>query len=115
MDRILPIYKDDRDKIIVIAMVISSIFFIFFPALIVILFLKEQISENSYKIAKSLLNFELMLFLISLTFAIPVIGWLLGFILAPLMMIYNVIICILTFSSLVKGTGVKLPVWYEFI
>ena len=115
MKKIMPMFKDDRDKIIVIAMIVASMFFIFIPALLVVLLLKEKISENSYQIAKMFLNFELLLFLVSLIFIVPAIGWLLGAILGPLMMIFNAIICMLAFCSTTKGSEVKVPVPYEFI
>ena len=115
MKKVMPMFNDDRDKIIVVAMIVASMFFIFVPALLVVLLLKEHISENSYQIAKMFLNFELLLFLLSLIFAVPVIGWILGVILGPLMMIFNVIICVIDLCAVVKGTEVKVPVPYEFI
>jgi len=115
MKKIVPVFNDDRDKIITLAMVITSMFFIFIPALIVVLLFKEKINENSYQIAKAFLNFELLLFLISLVFVIPVIGWLLGFIAAPLLMIFNIIICVINLCAITKGTETKIPVPYEFI
>lgn len=115
MKKILPQFKDDTDKIIVVATVIGSIFFVFFPALIAILFGKNYISESSYQIVKSILNFELFLFLVSLIFMIPIIGWLLAIILAPLMVVINTIIMILDLCAIAKNTEVKIPVWYEFI
>lgn len=115
MGKVMPLFNDDRDKIITVGMIITSIFFVFVPALIVVLFLKEKISENSYQIAKMFLNFELLLFLISLVFAIPVIGWILGVILGPIMMIFNAMICIIALCAATKGMEVKIPVPYEFI
>ena len=115
MKVITPAFKDDTDKIIAVATVILSLFFVFIPALLVILFLKERISEGTHQIVKAFLNFELLLFLISLFFLIPVIGWLLGVVLAPLMCIFNAIIVILTLCAIAKGGEIKVPVWYEFI
>ena len=48
MKKIVPVFNDDRDKIITLAMVITSMFFIFIPALIVVLLFKEKINENSW-------------------------------------------------------------------
>lgn len=115
MKKIMPLFKDDQDKIIVVAMIIASMFLVFVPALLVVLFLKERVSENSYSIAKMFLNFELLLFLVSLVFAVPVVGWLLGIVLAPLMMIGNIIICVVNLCAVVKGVELKVPVPYEFI
>lgn len=115
MKNIIPMFKDDRDKIIVVAMIVASMFFVFVPALLVILLLKEQISDNSYQITKSFLNFEILLFLISLIFVVPVIGWLIGVIAGPLLMIFNVIICIINLCAVIKGSETKIPVAYEFI
>ena len=80
-----------------------------------VLLLKEQISEKSYNIAKAFLNFELLLFLVSLLFAVPVIGWLVGVILAPLMCIFNVIIVIIDLCAISNNTEVKIPVLFKFI
>lgn len=113
--KIMPSFKDDQDKIIVVAMIIASMFLVFVPALIVVLFLKDKLSENSYAIAKMFLNFELLLFLVSLIFAVPLIGWILGVILGPLMMILNVIICIVNLCAVAKSAEIKVPVPYEFI
>ena len=115
MKKIMPLFKDDQDKIIVVAMIIASMFLVFVPALLAVLFLKDKLSENSYAIAKSFLNFELILFLVSLIFAVPVIGWLLGVVLAPLMMIGNVIVCIINLCAVAKVAELKIPVPYEFI
>ena len=115
MKKILPAFKDDQDKIIVVAMIIASMFLVFVPALLVVLFLKDRISENSYAIAKMFLNFELMLFLVSLIFVVPLIGWLLGVVFGPLMMIANIIICIINLCAVVKCGELKVPVPYEFI
>ena len=46
---------------------------------------------------------------------VPVIGWLIGIVLGPLLMIFNAIICIIDLCALVKGAEVKIPVPYEFI
>jgi len=115
MKAISPVFKDDRDKIAAVATIILSLFFMFIPALLVILFLKDKISETSYEIAKAFLNFELLLFIISLFFAVPVIGWVVAIILGPLMCIFNAIIVILALCAVAKGSEIKVPVWYEFI
>ena len=115
MKKIMPMFKDDQDKIITIAMIVASMFFVFVPALLVVLLLKDKISENSYQIAKMFLNFELLLFLISLIFVLPIIGWLIGVILGPLMMIANVIICVINLCAITKNAELKVPVPYEFI
>ena len=112
---ILPVFKDEQDKIIVVAMIIASMFLVFIPALLVVLFLKERVSEGSFAISKMFLNFELLLFLISLIFAVPLIGWLLGVVLGHLMMIGNIIICIINLCAVAKGAEIKVPVPYEFI
>lgn len=96
-------------------MIIASMFLVFVPALLVVLLLKDKISENSYQIVKMFLNFELLLFWVSLIFAIPVIGWLLSAILGPLMMIFNVAICVINLCAIAKVVEVKVPVLYEFI
>ena len=56
--KLLPEFKDDTDKIIMIAMVVFSLFASFISPLIVILALKQNITEQSYSIAKAFLNFD---------------------------------------------------------
>jgi hypothetical protein len=110
-----PIFKDDKDRLIALAMFILSIFAIFIPALVVIFIPKNYISENTYNIAKTLFNFELLLFLISLLFVIPVIGWIAGFILTPVLMIFNVIIIIINLCAIAGNNLIKIPEPYKFI
>lgn len=115
MRKFTPTFKDDRDRLITLAMFISSIFLIFIPSLIVIFIPKDYISESTYEMGKSLFNFELLLFLISLLFIVPIIGWIIGFILAPIMMIFNVIIIIIDLCAIAGGNEVKIPEPYKFI
>ena len=115
MKKIVPVFKDERDKLITVAMVIASMFLVFVPSLLIVLFGKNYVSESSYEISKAFFNFELLLFLISLIFAIPVIGWFLGVILGPIMMIFNVIICVINLCAVAKGVETKVPVKYEFV
>lgn len=115
MKNIVPEFKDDRDKLITLAMIITSAFFIFIPSLIIIFIPKNYISETSYAIAKAFFNFELFMFLISLFFMVPIIGWIIGFIIAPIMMILNVIIVIINVLALANNKEIKVPVFYEFI
>ena len=115
MKRIFPEFRDDNDKIIIVAMLILSIFFVFIPPLLVLLCFKNYMSPSSYQIAKSFLNFELMLFLISLIFMIPVLGWLLGIFFCPILMIINIITIIINLGCIAKQNETKIPVFYEFI
>lgn len=115
MKKIMPNFKDDKDKIIAVGMIILSMCLVFVPALVIVLFLKDQISEETYQIAKMFLNFELLLFLFALVFMVPVIGWLLGLVIAPIMTIANIILCVINLCAIAKGQEVKLPVPYEFI
>jgi hypothetical protein len=113
--KILSEVKDDTDKIILVAMLICTMFFIFIPALIVVLFMKNYISESTYNISKAFLNFELLMFLVSLLFAVPVIGWIAGFVLAPVMGIFNIVIVVIDLCAIAKKSELIIPVPYEFI
>ena len=115
MKKIMPVFKDEKDKVIAVAMIITSMFLVFVPALLVVLFGKNYVSESTYEISKAFFNLELLLFLISLIFVIPVIGWVLGTILGPLMMVFNVVICIINLCAVAKGGETKIPVGYEFV
>jgi len=115
MKEISPVFNDDNDKIIVVVMFVLSIFCVCIPALVVMLLLKDKISENSYLMAKALFNFELLLFLISLIFVIPIIGWILGFILTPIMILWNTIVIVMALCAIAKQVVVKLPDTYAFV
>ena len=115
MKEITPVFKDDTDKLITLAMIIASAFFIFIPSLVVIFVPKKYISDSTYSIAKAFFNFELLLFLISLFFMVPIIGWLAGLFIAPVLMILNIIIVIIDICALAKGSAIKVPVFFEFI
>ena len=115
MRNFAPQFKDDKDRLITLAMFIASMFFIFVPSLIVVFIPKDYISESTYEIAKSLFNFELLLFLISLLFVIPIIGWVVGFIVAPILMLWNVIIIIINLCAFASNKEIKIPEYYKFI
>lgn len=115
MKKIVPMFKDEKDKLITVAMIIASMFLVFVPSLLVVLFGKSYVSESGYEISKSFFNFELLLFLISLIFMIPVVGWFLGIILGPLLMVFNIIVCVINLCAVAKGGETKVPVAYEFV
>ena len=70
MEKFMPEFKDDNDKLIMIAMFLSALIFMFISPLVVMLACKNVISETSYKIAKAFLNFELLLLIVSILFVI---------------------------------------------
>ncbi len=115
MKKIFPQFKNDTDRIIIVGMLVLSMFTLFIPSLIVILLLKDYLSEQSYQIAKSIFNMELLFFLISLIFAIPIIGWIIGIIAGPIIGIINVVVIILALCSIAKQSEVKIPVLFEFV
>ena len=113
--KIVPEYKDDTDKIITIMMAVCVLFASFISPLVVILALKEKITAQSYEITKAFLNFELFLALISLIAIVPVVGWIIGFILIPILYIWNILVVVFAVCALVKKTEVSVPVPYAFI
>jgi uncharacterized membrane protein len=115
MKKIIPVFKDDKDKLITLAMIVSSIFFVFVPSLIVIFIPKEYISDTTYTVSKAFFNFELLLFLISLLLLIPIVGWLAAIFVAPILAIINFIVIIINLCALAKNKEFKIPVPYEFI
>ena len=115
MKNIVAEFKDDKDRMITLAMFILTLFFSFIPSLIVVFVPKTYISESTYEIAKTLFNFELLLFLISLLCFIPIIGWLASVILVPVLLIWNVIIVVISLCSMAKDNTVKIPEYYKFI
>ena len=112
---VIPEFNSDNDRLITIGTIILSICLSFIPPLITVLFAKSSISESSYRIAKALFNFELLLFLISLISVIPIIGWIVGIILIPILVIYNAIILLVALLAIAKQQEVKIPVMYEFL
>lgn len=115
MKKIMPVFKDEKDKLIAVVMIIASMFFVFVPSLLIVLFGKNHVSECTYEISRGFFNFELLLFLVSLIFVVPVIGWFLGVIFGPLLMIFNIIICIINLCAVAKVSELKIPVKYEFL
>ena len=110
-----PVFKDDKDRLITLAMFITSIFFVFIPSLIVIFVPKNYISESTYEIAKSMFNLELLLFLISLLFIIPIIGWVVGFFVVPIMMVFNIIVIVVNLCAIAGGSKIQIPEPYRFM
>ncbi|MEE3350100.1 MAG: hypothetical protein VZR09_08680 [Candidatus Gastranaerophilaceae bacterium] len=108
-------YKDDTDKLILLIMIISSYFLFCLPAFIVIVGLKKYISESTYNITKAIFNFELLLLLICLTCLIPLIGWILGIFITPIIFILNIIIITLNIIAIAKKSNLQIPVWFEFL
>ena len=108
-------FKDDKDRLITVAMFILTLFFSLIPALVVVFIPKNYISQSTYEIGKTLFNFELLLFLISLLCLIPVIGWLASLIIVPIILIWNTIIVVINLCSIAKDNTAKLPEYYKFI
>lgn len=115
MKKITPAFNDDKDRLITVSMLILSMFTLFIPSVIVIFLLRSYISESSYQIAKAVFNLELLLFLISLLFAIPIIGWIAGAVLGPIIGIANVVILVIALCAIAKGGEVSIPVMFEFL
>ena len=115
MKNIATTFKDDKDRIITIAMFILTLFASFIPSLVVVFIPKDYISESTYEIAKTLFNFELLLFLISLLCLIPIIGWIAAPIIVPVIYVWNAIIVIINLCSIAKENVAKLPEYYKFI
>lgn len=115
MKNIVAEFKDDTDRLITVAMFILTLFFAFIPSLIVVFIPKNYISESTYQIAKTLFNFELLLFLISLLCLVPIIGWLASAIIVPVILIWNTIIVVINLCSIAKENTAKVPEYYKFI
>ena len=115
MVTIQPEFKDERDRIIAFTTILTSMFFVFVPPLLVVFFAKDYVSDSTYKIAKAFLNFELLLFLVGLISIIPIIGWIIGAVLIPILIIYNVMVVVINILALGKNAEIKVPVGYEFI
>ena len=115
MKNFVPAFKDDKDRLITIAVLILSIFFYVFPSLITIFVPREYISESTYEISKALFNFELFIFLISLLFLVPIIGWIVGFFVAPVLMIWNIIVIIINLCAIAGNKELNVPEPYKFM
>ena len=119
MEKFIPEFKNDTDKLILIILLVASLFTSFLPALICIIFLKEYISENTYNISKAFFNFELLLFLILLIFFIPIVGQILslimGWFVIPVIMIINIIFIGINLCALGRKTELMIPVLFKFL
>ena len=115
MKKIMPAFRDDNDKLITLAMVITAVFLVFIPPLVVILLPRKYTSDSTYEIAKTLFNFELLMFLVSLLFLVPIIGWIAGAILTPIFLIINVVIAIINVIAISQNTELKIPELFKFI
>lgn len=108
-------FKDDTDRMITVAMFIITLFASFIPSLIVIFIPKNYISESTYEIAKTLFNFELLLFLVSLLCWVPFIGWIASIVIVPVICIWNAIIVVINLCSIARENAAKLPEYYKFM
>lgn len=117
METIMPLFKDENDKTIMIISLILTIFFCFIPFLLVFLLLKDKLSENSVAISKAYLNFELLLFIISIGInLIPILGQIIGILfIFPAVLILNLIFPIWSALSISNNQPVKVPVLIKFI
>ncbi len=117
METIMPLFKDENDKTIIIVSLILTIFFWFIPFLLVFLLMKDKLSENSVAITKAYLNFELLLFIISIGInLIPVIGQIIGIlIIFPLFILIGLIFPVWSLLSIANNQPVKVPVLIKFI
>ena len=115
MKTIVPAFKDDKDKLIALVMIVASLFLACISPLIVIFIPKKYISDTTYNLAKALFNFELIIFLVSLFALVPIVGWIAGFIIVPILMIVNIIVILINIFAFVKQSEFKIPVLYEFI
>ena len=113
--KLVPVFRDENDKLAAVAVVLLSMFFFFIPTLLMILFGKNYVGENTYGISKALFNFELFIFLVSLIAIIPIIGWIIAFILVPILYLWNILVIVLALCSIGKGSEVKIPVLFEFV
>ena len=57
MKNIVAEFRDDKDRMITLAMFILTLFSGFIPSLVVVFIPKDYISESTYEIAKTLFNF----------------------------------------------------------
>lgn len=115
MKNITAEFKDDKDRMITVAMFVLTLFFALIPSLVVVFIPKTYISESTYEIAKGLFNFELLLFLISLLCFIPIIGWLASVIIVPVILIWSAIVVVINLCSIAKENVAKIPEYYKFI
>lgn len=115
MKRFIAEFKDDKDRIILILMLIGSLFTFCLPSVIIVFLLKDFVSESTYNISKAFFNFELLLLLITLAFAIPVIGWMLGLIFGTALVLFNIIIIAIDLYAISAKKEIIVPVLFEFL
>ena len=116
METITPSFNSEEDKNIVLLSIILSAIISFIAPLIVMLCFNDKLSEKAQEINKGFLNLSLIVFLAGVILgAIPIIGWILLFILSPLVLIAYVIIAVMACASILNNKQVKIPVLYKLI
>ena len=108
MEKIMPIFRDENDKLLTIIALIASIFLPVIPFL-VLFFLKDNLSENSFAITKAFLNFEILLFVISLICWVPIVGWIICLIFGPIILLINAVIMLMGILSILNNKEVCIP------
>ena len=114
---IMPVFKSQEEKNIVMATIAISILlgltgYLALIAPIVAYFgLKGSLSANGKEIVRALANFEIFICIASVILGITVVGIPLIFLLG----IYALIVTLIALFAVINNTEIKIPVFFEFI
>ena len=115
METLTPAFQTEEEKYIMIAMLVCCLFLGFLSPLIIMIVAKEKLSESSLQMLKAFLNFELFLLILIVVTLIPIIGWILSFILCPVIFVCGLLFPIWGLVATANNQAFKVPVLFKFV
>ena len=115
METFTPVFNTEEEKYIMIAMLVCCLFIGFLSPLIIMIVAKEKLSDLSLQILKAFLNFELFMLILLVVTLIPIIGWILSFILCPVIFVCGILFPVWGLIAAANNQAFKLPVLFKFV
>jgi len=115
MEVILPDYKDVDEKNTVMLVALLTILTTIIAPLITFFAMKDYLSPAANAIIKALLNFEILMVILSIVCMIPIIGWLIAFLLVPCIIIVHYAVTIVATLCIINNQPVKIWAPVKFI
>ena len=115
MEVISPEFKDENEKNTMTLLAVLTILTAIVAPLVVFFAMKENLSPAANAVTKALLNFEILMTILTIICMIPIIGWMAAFLLAPFITIAHLIVTIVATLCLVNNQPVKVWAPVKFI
>ena len=120
MEEIIPQFKDENEKsTITLIIALSVVCPLIVTAVAFFGLKKETFSPSSIAVIKALLNFDLLLLIISLVVsvvsAVPIIGWIISSIASALIYLVHVLVTLIPLLGIVNNQPVKVFSPIKFI